>query len=65
MTEPSMSQTSRDPVVETADDDRGDAFTPDDILMVAVLLGIFAGTVGLLIYVMLGGTDDLVSMLRK
>ena len=63
--EPSLAQTSHDLFAEPANDNREDAFTPDDILMLAVMVVIFAGALMLLIYIMLGGTDDVVSMLRK
>lgn len=50
---------------QAANDNLSGTITPDDILMLTVLVVIFAGTLGLLIYIMLGGTDDVVSMLKR
>ena len=41
---------------EPANDNVDGTITPDDILMLTVLFVIFAGSLGLLAYVMLGGT---------
>lgn len=52
-------------VGEPANDNAEGTITPDDVLMLVVLIGIFTGTLALLAYVMLGGTDDVVTLLRR
>lgn len=49
---------------EPTNDNVDGTITRDDILMLTVLFVIFAGSVGLLAYVMLGGPDDVVALLR-
>ena len=48
-----------------AANDNADHLTVDDVLLLLVLVGMFAGTLWLLGYVMLGGTDGVVALLRR
>ena len=50
---------------QAANDNLSGTITPDDILVLVVLVAMFVGTVGLLIYTMMSGTDDVVSMLKR
>ena len=45
--------------------DNADSITVDDVLLLLVLVGMFAGTIWLLAYVMLGGTDDVIALLQR
>ena len=54
----------KDSAALPANDNVECTITLDDILMLAVLFGIFAGIIGLLVYGMIGGPDDVVAMLR-